>query len=131
MHNVSSDPATCRSAIADNDGSCPASDSTSSQVVDRADVSPSFNHTSPEHSQSFTDAVTPTVGSQESSTQLQPETTPPQSQEAPSSQRSQEGLEAMAHSFASSVGYLANRWNLGSSFSTPSTLGRGRDDSLK
>ncbi|POR31327.1 GS homeobox 2 [Tolypocladium paradoxum] len=131
MHNVSSDPVTCRSAVADNDRSCPVSDPTGLQAVDRAEVSPSFNDTSPDHSQAFTDAVTPRVGSQESSTQVQPETTPPQSQEAPSSQRSQEGLEAMAHSFSSSVGYLANRWNLGSSFSTPSTLGRGGDDSLK
>ncbi|PNY23714.1 GS homeobox 2, partial [Tolypocladium capitatum] len=119
MHNVSSDPVTCRSAIADDDASCPAPDPTGLQPVDRAEVSPSFNHTRCEHPQSFTDAVTPRVGSQESSAQSQPDTTPPQSQ------------EAVAHSFSSSVGYLANRWNLGSSFSTPSTLGRGGHGSPK
>ena len=32
-------------------------------------------------------------------------------------------LQALSQSFPQSVGYLANRWNLGSSFSTPSTIG--------
>ncbi|KAK1769706.1 hypothetical protein QBC33DRAFT_531698 [Phialemonium atrogriseum] len=38
----------------------------------------------------------------------------------------------LSRSFASSVGYLSNRWNPGSSFSTPSTLGhRAGDDSVR
>ncbi|KAB5580588.1 hypothetical protein GE09DRAFT_444640 [Coniochaeta sp. 2T2.1] len=38
----------------------------------------------------------------------------------------------LSRSFPSSVGYLSNRWNTGSSFSTPSTVGhRTVDDSIK
>jgi metal-dependent amidase/aminoacylase/carboxypeptidase family protein len=51
--------------------------------------------------------------------------------EATTSQELQQKPRAMSQSFSGSVGYLANRWNLGSSFSTPSTLGRGPDDSLR
>ena len=39
--------------------------------------------------------------------------------------------QPLAQSFSSSVGYLANRWNSGSAFVTPSTLGRPGDDSFK
>ena len=48
----------------------------------------------------------------------------------PSSQESERDGNP-SQSFSASVGYLSNRWNLGSSFSTPSTLGRGPDDSLR
>ncbi|KAJ6445816.1 homeobox transcription factor [Purpureocillium lavendulum] len=105
------------------------SDPAAPPTAERAPVSPSAEQISPE--QSFVDASTPRIGSQESNTKSQSQTTPPQSQEAPSSQRSQEGSDAPVPSFSSSVGYLANRWNLGSSFSTPSTLGRGGDDSIR
>jgi hypothetical protein len=38
----------------------------------------------------------------------------------------------LSRSFPGAVGYLSNRWNAGSSFSTPSTLGhRIGDDSIK
>ena len=38
----------------------------------------------------------------------------------------------LSRSFPGAVGYLANRWNAGNSFSTPSTLGRrSGDDSVK
>lgn len=38
----------------------------------------------------------------------------------------------LSRSFPGAVGYLSNRWNTGSSFSTPSTLGRrSGDDSVK
>lgn len=46
-------------------------------------------------------------------------------------QDSQDGSRSLSSSMSNSVGWLSNRWNLGSSFSTPSTLGRGGDDSLK
>jgi len=36
-----------------------------------------------------------------------------------------------SQSFSESVGYLSNRWNASSSFTTPSTLGHARDDSFK
>ncbi|ATY59535.1 homeobox transcription [Cordyceps militaris] len=57
-----------------------------------------------------------------------PETTP-QNRDISSSQSSQDGPPSVAHSFSSSVGYLANRWNIGSSFSTPAGPIRDADDS--
>ncbi|KAK7226640.1 hypothetical protein V2G26_014643 [Clonostachys chloroleuca] len=60
------------------------------------------------------------------------EATPPQlpNQEA-SFSSSQESLPA-SQSFSSSVGYLANRWNIGSSFnSTPPSHGSGVEDTPK
>lgn len=39
--------------------------------------------------------------------------------------------QSLSRSFPSSVGYLSNRWNSGSAFATPSTLGRPGDDSFK
>lgn len=52
--------------------------------------------------------------------------TPPQKEG--SSETSQ---QQPSQSFSSSVGYLSNRWNPASSFSTPSTLDRRGDDSFK
>ncbi|KAJ6789618.1 hypothetical protein PWT90_07332 [Aphanocladium album] len=57
-----------------------------------------------------------------------PETTP-QNRDISSSQSSQDGPPSVAHSFSSSVGYLANRWNIGSSFSTPAGQTRDADES--
>ena len=49
----------------------------------------------------------------------------PRSEPPPSSSQSNDhGSVSLAHSFSSSVGYLANRWNPGSSFSTPSNVSR-------
>lgn len=104
----------------------PSSDP-AARPVEQGPVSPPFTtQTRPELTRSYSDAaiVTPRTGG------MGHDVSPPLSQEAPSSQRSQDS-EAIGHSFSSSVGYLANRWNLGSSFSTPSTLGRGGDDSLR
>lgn len=52
--------------------------------------------------------------------------TPPQ-KERPIEERAR----GLSQSFSSSVGYLSNRWNPASSFTTPSTLGRRGDDSFK
>lgn len=57
-----------------------------------------------------------------------PETTP-QNRDLSSSQGSQDGPSSVAHSFSSSVGYLANRWNIGISLSTPAGQSRDADDS--
>ncbi|KAJ3486864.1 hypothetical protein NLG97_g6531 [Lecanicillium saksenae] len=57
-----------------------------------------------------------------------PETTP-QNRDLSSSQSSQDCPPSVAHSFSSSVGYLANRWNIGSSFSTPAGQIRDADES--
>lgn len=42
-----------------------------------------------------------------------------------------ESHQSLTRSFSGSVGYLSNRWNMSSSFSSPSTLGQGGDDSFK
>jgi hypothetical protein len=58
---------------------------------------------------------------------------PPHS-DGPSPRDGESGEDSLrlSRSFPGSVGYLANRWNPGSSFSTPSTLGHGAgDDSIK
>lgn len=46
----------------------------------------------------------------------------------PPLQESQASSHTASQSFSGPVGYLANRWNLGSSFSTPSTQGSARDE---
>ncbi|CAM1507063.1 Fc.00g067040.m01.CDS01 [Cosmosporella sp. VM-42] len=76
---------------------------------------------------------TPVSASQESIPRDIPETTPKHPEPSPS-QEAQGGPHSWSNSIlssSSSIGYFANRRNLGSSFSTPSTLGRGADDSLK
>lgn len=55
--------------------------------------------------------------------------TPPQ-KEMPT-QTPMNPSHSMVQSFSSSVGYLSNRWNQGSAFATPSTLGRPGDDSFR
>ncbi|KAH8890850.1 hypothetical protein GQ53DRAFT_824097 [Thozetella sp. PMI_491] len=54
--------------------------------------------------------------------------TPPQKGSASEPGSSSQGL---SQSFSSTVGYLANRWNPGSSFSTPSTLGNRGEESIR
>ena len=54
-----------------------------------------------------------------------------QPSEAPSSQASQEGSQTLSQSFSSSVGYLANRWNLGNSFSSQPNPHHEADTSLR
>ncbi|ODA81853.1 hypothetical protein RJ55_00358 [Drechmeria coniospora] len=129
LHNISSDSVPSRGLVSDADGICPMPSSASSRTLDQASVSPSVVKTSPELSRSLSDVGTPRIGSQDSNAQSQTETTPPQSQESSTSRPTQEGPDAMAHSFSASVGYLANRWNLGSSFSTPATLKCGSEES--
>ncbi|KHN95321.1 homeobox transcription factor [Metarhizium album ARSEF 1941] len=130
MHHVaSSDPVTSR---IDSDRCFPSSDPESSRPAADHQGSPSppfaTARTRPELKRSHSDAaiVTPRSGGMGRHTDV----LPPQSQEVPLSQRSQDA-ESRGHFFSSSVGYLANRWNLGASFSSPSTLGRGRDDSSR
>ncbi|OAA49359.1 homeobox transcription factor [Metarhizium rileyi] len=131
QHVPSSDPVTSR---IDSDRCFPSSDPASSRSAadHQGSVSPPFTATTqtrPDLTRSYSDAavVTPRAGGLRG----RPGMSPPQSQEAPSSQTNQES-ETMGYSFSTSVGYLANRWNLGGSFSSPSTLSRGRgDDSFR
>ena len=50
---------------------------------------------------------------------------------AQKSQASRETVPGSSQSQSSFVGYLSNRWNNGSSFTTPSTLGRHEGDSVR
>ena len=52
----------------------------------------------------------------------------PRSEPPSSSQSNDHRSVSLAHSFSSSVGYLANRWNPGSSLSTPSNAGHHNAD---
>lgn len=90
-------------------------------------MSPTSNDDGLDLSQSCADASTAGQGSQESSASGKP---PFQQVDGLSSQSSQTP-DTMAHSLSSSVGYFANRRNLGRSFAAPSTLGTGADGPLK
>ena len=60
-----------------------------------------------------------------------PETTPPSAAKgALPTQRPHQDADAPVHSLSTSVGYLANRWNLGSSFSASSNKTDRHHDSL-
>ncbi|KAL7788241.1 hypothetical protein V8C37DRAFT_388981 [Trichoderma ceciliae] len=130
MHNIASDPITSRSIVVELDPSAfPASDP-SQAVIDHVPTSPPHLPTSPLHVRSHHAAAeavhatpAPQYNSQPFSTSSQPHVTP-QRQMFPSSQ---EDVHHLSQSFSSSVGYLANRWNLGNSYSTPLS----RDNSFK
>ncbi len=50
---------------------------------------------------------------------------------SPLQEPSPDASRQLSQSFSSAVGYLSNRWNPGSSFSTPSTIGLRGEDSLR
>ena len=50
---------------------------------------------------------------------------------SPQQEPSPDTSRQLSQSFSSAVGYLSNRWNPGSSFSTPSTIGLRGEDSLR
>ncbi|KAF7563509.1 hypothetical protein G7046_g632 [Stylonectria norvegica] len=132
MHVVSSDPTSnAVQRISEQPGTV------SDPVVSRApDDSPAVQqqhpHTSPSlpRSQSQIIHSTPVSASHESVARDQPDVTPRHIEPSPT-QEFQAGSHSLSSSLSSSIGYLANRWNLGSSFSTPSTLGRSSDESFK
>ncbi|KJZ72661.1 hypothetical protein HIM_08020 [Hirsutella minnesotensis 3608] len=128
LHAISSDPVSTRGALLDSDKPYPSSDPAASWPADPQSVSPPFNRTSPDQAQTLTDVATPRHASQENASQARPGATPLLGEDAPSSQQSQ-AHDSTSYSFSSSVGYLANRWNLGSSFSTPCSSGAAADDS--
>lgn len=96
-----------------------------SRPVEHGPVSPRAGHVRREFGRSCSDAVIATPRSHDP--------LPPQSrcQQGPLP-NSEPPLRSISQSFASTpVGYLANRWNLGSSFSTPSSMGRAHDDTSR
>lgn len=133
MHHITSDPVISRSITTDSELPFPSSDPV--RTAEHGPVSPPCTQARPELCRSYSEAAiaTPRVGHSigNSVSAMVSDATPSQSQEAPSSQKSHDSSESMTHSFSGSMGYLANRWNIGSSFSTPSTLARGGDDSIR
>ncbi|PHH79291.1 hypothetical protein CDD83_3876 [Cordyceps sp. RAO-2017] len=119
MHGASSDPVSSRAANAESDGPCPASDAAACRPTDRASVSPLFNRTSPDHRPTLPDPGH-RPHEPDAAAAPRPDRTPPRRHDGPSSQPSNVS-DTLVQSFATSVGYLANRWNIGSSFSTPSS----------
>ncbi|KAH6997786.1 hypothetical protein BKA56DRAFT_566104 [Ilyonectria sp. MPI-CAGE-AT-0026] len=131
MHVISSDPITnitpCKP-----EKTFPASDPASSRPTNSINASPRPLHQTPSISRSHSDIIasTPLPAGHEGIPRSYPEITPKHDEFSPSHE-SQDGSHSLSSSMSSSVGYLANRWNLGSSFSTPATLGRGGDDSFR
>ncbi|KAI5466799.1 hypothetical protein BGZ63DRAFT_409960 [Mariannaea sp. PMI_226] len=116
MHVISSDPIT----NATPSKPFPSSDPAGSGAPELRTASPHPLDQTPSITRTRSDIInsTPISSSQDGL----PHMTPRHDDPSPS-QESQDGSR--------SVGYLANRWNLGSSFSTPSTIGRGGDESFK
>ncbi|KAK7430851.1 hypothetical protein QQZ08_002640 [Neonectria magnoliae] len=131
MHVITSDPITNRTP-SKPDKTFPASDPASSRITDPTTASPRPLAQTPSISRSHSDIIfsTPLPASQDGMPRSYPDVTPKHDDPSPSHE-SHDGSHSLSASMSSSVGYLANRWNLGSSFSTPSTLGRGGDDSFK
>ncbi|KAM0262354.1 hypothetical protein ACHAQJ_001823 [Trichoderma viride] len=130
MHNIASDPITSRSIVVELDPSAFFNSDPSQGHMDHAPTSPPHLPTSPPHMRSHHAAgeaihatPAPRYTSQPMSASSQPYVTP-QRQMFPSSQ---EDAHHLSQSFSGSVGYLANRWNLGNSYSTPIS----RDNSFK
>ncbi|GAO16146.1 hypothetical protein UVI_02040410 [Ustilaginoidea virens] len=126
MQHISSDLVTSPDGLIATDAldrSFPTSDPGVSRPSESDPASPSLGPAKRELTRSYSDVVVATPRHRGAS--------PPQSRtHEASSRRSDDSFESLSRSFSNPVGYLANRWNLGSSFSTPSTLGRGVDDSL-
>ncbi|KAL7945872.1 hypothetical protein V8C42DRAFT_321799 [Trichoderma barbatum] len=126
MHNIASDPMTSRSIVVELDpASFPSSD-LSADALHHAQSPHSHHSNSPLHVRPHHAAIeaihgTPATryGCQPFSASSLPQVTP-QRQLYPSSQDE-------AHHLPHSVGYLANRWNLGNSYATPLS----RDSSVK
>ncbi|QUC18303.1 uncharacterized protein UV8b_02544 [Ustilaginoidea virens] len=127
MQHISSDLVTSPDGLIATDAldrSFPTSDPGVSRPSESDPASPSLGPAKRELTRSYSDVVVATPRHRGAS--------PPQSRtHEASSRRSDDSFESLSRSFSNPVGYLANRWNLGSSFSTPSTLGRGVDDSLR
>ncbi|KAM0446903.1 hypothetical protein ACHAO4_009054 [Trichoderma viride] len=129
MHNITSDPITSRSIVVELDPSAFYL-SDHSQTHDHSPTSPPHLPPSPIHAHPHHGAgeaihatPVPRYASQPFSASNQPHVTPHRQMFPPS----QEDANHLSHSFSSSVGYLANRWNLGNTYATPLS----RDNSYK
>ncbi|OAA73192.1 Homeodomain-like protein [Cordyceps fumosorosea ARSEF 2679] len=123
LHPAATDPMAATASVANAEAPVPVS---AHVPADTQAVSPP--HTSPKPVPSTAQLFTATPRASGPTNPQLPETTP-QNRDLSSSQSSQDGPPSITHSFSSSVGYLANRWNIGSSFSTPAGQTRSADDS--
>lgn len=123
LHGVSSDPMAVAASVPN--AQIPATLSAHAPANARV-ASPL--QSSPQPIPSATQLLTATPRASGPAEPQLPETTP-QNRDLSSSQGSQDGPSSVTHSFSSSVGYLANRWNIGSSLSTPAGQTRDADDS--
>lgn len=123
LHGVSTDPMAVAASIsnAQSPAPLPAHTPANPQAV-------SPPQTSAQLAASATQLLTATPRASGPANPPLPETTP-QNRELSSSQSSQDVPSSVAHPFSSSVGYLANRWNIGSALSTPAGQTRDADTS--
>ncbi|ORY66384.1 uncharacterized protein BCR38DRAFT_456948 [Pseudomassariella vexata] len=144
MHVLSSDPANYGNANASGsseDGETRPEDASAAGMDQRAltpEAAGSQHSTqlSPEASQParvFGDAAGAEAEAEVSKQEKQERRDSAISCTPPSSQRGDGdgGSQLLSHSLSSSIGYLSNRWNVGTSFSTPATLSRPGDESLR
>ncbi|KAM0512255.1 hypothetical protein ACHAPE_009071 [Trichoderma viride] len=114
MHNITSDPITSRSIVVELDPSAfyPSDHSPSPPHFPTSPI-----HAHPHHGAGEAIHATPAsrYASQPFSTSNQPHVTP----QRPMFPHPQEDANHPSQSFSSSVGYLANRWNLGNTYATP------------
>ncbi|KAL7935224.1 hypothetical protein V8C35DRAFT_298850 [Trichoderma chlorosporum] len=126
MHNIASDPITSRSIVVELDPASFHGSDHSADMMSHAPSPPSYHPNSPLHVRphhAVVEAIhatpAPRYGCPPFSASALPHVTP-QRQMYPSTQDE-------VHHHAHSVGYLANRWNLGNSYATPLS----RDNSVK
>ncbi|KAG6186330.1 hypothetical protein E4U27_008457 [Claviceps purpurea] len=128
MHHLSTDPMSMHCTMVNTMEAADrpfSSSDPASRPVEHGPVSPRAGHVRREFGRSCSDVAIATPRSHDP--------LPPQSrcQQGPMP-NSEPPLRSISQSFASTpVGYLANRWNLGSSFSTPSSMGRAHDDTSR
>ena len=129
MQIISSDPLIPYHSSINSDGAS-TSPNQSSLWLDRAPTSP--NHPDPTGVNLKEDSNNVDRASEDGC--LLPEMAENANREAASSppqEPSPDASRQLSQSFSSAVGYLSNRWNPGSSFSTPSTIGLRGEDSLR
>ncbi|RSL40838.1 hypothetical protein CEP53_013122 [Fusarium sp. AF-6] len=130
MHVISSDPIT-NTTPSKPEKTFPASDPASSRVTDPISASPRTLTQTPSMPRSHSDLVNSTpISTRHESTPRLPDITPSRIDPALSHESHDGSLSSSMSS--SQIGYLSNRWNnVGSSFSTPPSFGRGGDDSFR
>ncbi|KAG6037636.1 hypothetical protein E4U19_001883 [Claviceps sp. Clav32 group G5] len=130
MHHLSSDPMSMHCTMVNTMETADrpfSSSDPASRPVEHGPVSPRAGYVRREFGRSCSDVVIATPRSHDPL----PQQSRYQQGPVPDSEPPLRSI-SQSQSFASTpVGYLANRWNLGSSFSTPSSMGRAHDDTSR